>query len=195
MSTVISPVTAEDLLKMPEDGIDRELIRGEVREKPMTYRGHLHSVLTSQITQLLLTWLKHQPTMRGAILSGEAAVRLCRDPETTVGIDIALFSAEVLERTPPGQFFTEGPPILAVEVLSPSDKTDDIADKVQLYLEYGVAVVWTVNPRFQIITAHRPNAAPQSFNILDDLVCEPELPGFRVPMKEIFELVVGGQPT
>ncbi len=53
-----------------------------------------------------------------------------RDPNTLVGIDVAYFSAEVLERQTDETTLIEGPPTLAIEVLSPSDRTEDIRDKV-----------------------------------------------------------------
>ena len=45
MSTATAPalVTAEELLAMPENGVDRWLIRGKVKEKPMTVRNRFHS--------------------------------------------------------------------------------------------------------------------------------------------------------
>lgn len=187
MSTIVSLVTAEDLVAMPKDGIERELIRGVVREKPMTYRGRMHSRMTGRISFLLLDWLRQFPEMGGDVFDGEIAVRLCRNPETTVGIDVAYVSREVLDQTPPEHFFIEGAPILAVEVLSPSDSLTDIADKVALYLEYGVAVVWVVNPRFQTITVHRRDVAPTSLDLSDELSGEPELPGFQVSMKTMFD--------
>ncbi|MDB5384777.1 MAG: hypothetical protein JWM11_423 [Planctomycetaceae bacterium] len=193
MSTIIGPITAEELLAMPDDGMDRELIHGELRETPMTYRGQSHSLLTSRISYFLNLWLINHPTMRGAILDSDVAVRLCRDPETAVGIDVAFFTEEVLKMTPPGQFLTEGPPVLAVEVMSPSDTLSGVADKVQLYLEYGVAVVWVVNPRFQTLTVHRPDSTSRSFDLPDDLEGGSELPGFRVPMTDVFKLIVGGR--
>ncbi len=42
MATTSSLMTAEELLALPDDGIDRELIRGELREYPMTTRGVPH---------------------------------------------------------------------------------------------------------------------------------------------------------
>jgi hypothetical protein len=53
-------------------------------------------------------------------------------------------------------------------------------------------VVWTVHPRFQTITVHRPNVAPHSFDSFDVLEGGPELPGFSVPMKDVFKIIVGG---
>ena len=40
MSTAIAAgMTAEELLALPENGTDRELMRGELKEKPMTVLG------------------------------------------------------------------------------------------------------------------------------------------------------------
>jgi Uma2 family endonuclease len=194
MSTIIGPTTAEDLFAMPEDGIERELIRGQLREKLVSSRGLHHSLLISRLSDFLSRWLVHHPVMRGAILSADVAVRLCREPETVVGIDVAFFTAEALSNTFPGQSFTEGPPVLAVEVMSPSDTFDGIADRMELYLEHGVTVVWIVNPRFHTITVHRANDIARIFDFTDELDGEPELPGFRAPMVEIFTLNVGGEP-
>ena len=38
--SVASPLmTVEEFLALPDDGVDRVLIRGELRERPMTTRG------------------------------------------------------------------------------------------------------------------------------------------------------------
>ncbi len=98
---------------------------------------------------------------------------------------VAYVSAEVFARARDSAFF-EGPPVLAVEVLSPSDQQGDIDDKVQLYLESGVAVVWVINPIFRTVTVFRPDAEPEMFNVLQELAAEPHLPGFRVSVARLF---------
>jgi hypothetical protein len=42
MSTVSTMTTAQ-LLALPDDGVERELIRGELRERPTTRRNRLHA--------------------------------------------------------------------------------------------------------------------------------------------------------
>ena len=42
MATATLSITTAELLAMPEDGMDRWLIRGELREKPMTKRNRYH---------------------------------------------------------------------------------------------------------------------------------------------------------
>src|SRR3954453_9550132 len=101
-------MTAEELMALPDDGIDRWIIRGELREqpsesigwehggRPMTMRNDVHSEILSLIAACLVNWLRTQPRPRGKVLSGEAGFRLRRDPETSVGIDVAYVSAEMV---------------------------------------------------------------------------------------------------
>jgi Uma2 family endonuclease len=119
-------------------------------------------------------------------LSGEAGFVLRRNPDSTVGIDVAYVSAELAVATPERARFVEGVPILAVEILSPSDKQEEILEKVGLYLEVGIALVWIVEPYFQTVTVHRPNSKPEMFNTDDELVGDPHLKGFRVRVADFF---------
>jgi Uma2 family endonuclease len=187
VSTLVSTrmMTTEELLSLPEDGLDRELIRGQVREKLMTRRNRRHSRVEILIGTALEKWLESRPEPRGEVVGGEAGFRLRRNPDSTVGIDIAYVSAEVASLEPGSTYF-EGPPVLAVEILSPSDKQEEIDEKVELYLETGVAIVWVVNPRFKTVCVYRPGADPELFSQRHDLAAEPHLPGFRVQVASLF---------
>ena len=88
-------MTSEALLALPDNGTDRWLIRGELREKPMTVHNRLHSKITASVTTCLKNWRDAQPAPRGDVLCGEAGVRLTRDPDTTVGIDVVYVSADL----------------------------------------------------------------------------------------------------
>jgi hypothetical protein len=46
-------MTTEQLLAMPDDGIERELIKGKLRESGMTRRGMPHATAGAKITTLL----------------------------------------------------------------------------------------------------------------------------------------------
>ncbi|WP_169973730.1 Uma2 family endonuclease [Tautonia rosea] len=178
-------MTIEAFLALPEDGMRRELIRGELREKEMPRRNRWHSSVESRVVAALSVWLDTQPEPRGLIVSGEAGFILQRDPDSGVGIDVAYVSAEVTARDPEGAYF-EGPPVLAVEILSPSDTQQEIDEKIVLYLETGVARVWIINPRFKTVTVYRPDAPPEQFNETHELTAEPLLPRFQVPVASLF---------
>jgi Uma2 family endonuclease len=121
------------------------------------------------------------------VATGEAGFVLCRDPETLVGVDVAYVAPDVIARTAPDAAYYEGPPTLAVEVLSPSDLVGGVDGKVRLYLEHGVAVIWVVSPTFRTITVYRPDALPVLFNAEQEIAAEPHLPGFRVRVATLFE--------
>jgi len=179
-------MTTEQLLALPDDGVDRDLIRGRLVEKPVTRRNRRHSRAGAKFAFLLERWLETQPEPRGEVLVGEAGFRLRRDPDTTVGVDVAYISAETAELTPEDAFLIEGTPILVVEILSPSNEQEDILDKVQEYLDCGVKLVWLAEPVFRTITVFRPDAEPQLFNSTQELTAEPHLPGFRMPVAAAF---------
>jgi Uma2 family endonuclease len=81
----------------------------------------------------------------------------------------------------------DGPPLLAVEILSPSDRQEEIDEKVEEYLAAGVALVWVVNPRLRAVTVFRGDAEPEMFNVRQDLSAGPHLPGFRVAVEDLFQ--------
>src|SRR5258707_10626764 len=91
-------MTTEEMLALPENGVERWLVRGQLREKPMTYRNRWHSRIMVRVAKLLDNWLDRQPEPRGQVLCGEAGVRLQRDPDTTFGVDVVYVSAETAAR-------------------------------------------------------------------------------------------------
>jgi Uma2 family endonuclease len=179
-------MTTEDLLALPEDGMDRWLIRGELREKPMTKRNRFHSRTTSVADQMLRNWRDQQPPPRGEVYVGEAGFILRRNPDVTVGIDVAYVNAEVVARQTDDTTLIEGVPLLAVEVLSPNDTVEEINEKVQEFLTAGVALVWIVDPYMRTVTVYRPDTAPQLFNVTQELTAEPHLPGLRIAVAKLF---------
>jgi Uma2 family endonuclease len=177
----------DELLAMPEDGVDRHLIRGRLRERPAELRGRLHASATAWIAHALANWLDQQPAPRGVVLSGSVGCILRRDPDTFVDIDLVYISAETNDSQSEETPFLDGAPVVAVEILSPSDKQEEIDEKVSEYLVCGVAQVWVVNPRFRTITVYRPDAEPVLFNVHQTLTAEPHLPGFSLPLARVFE--------
>jgi Uma2 family endonuclease len=179
-------LTAEYLADLPDDGFERDLIDGELREWPVTFRSPEHGVTGSLITYHLMTWVGTQPQPRGQVVVGDSGFRLRRGPDTYVGIDVAYLAADVLVGRDRRRKFFEGPPLLAVEILSPSDQHGRVVEKVQKYLEVG-SVVWVADPDFRTITVHRPDEAPVMFNDRQELDGDPYLPGFRVRVVQFFE--------
>lgn len=188
VSTVLASMTAEQFLDLPiDEGVERELIRGELRERPMTYRNRWHARTEANIVGQLKLWSAQNPECRGVAYSGEVGVILRRDPDTTVGVDVAYFSSDVADRQTAETTLLEGTPLLAVEILSPPDKLDGIREKVEEYLGADVRLVWIVDPHFQTVVVHQREVKPELFNTDQEISGDPCLPGFRVPLTAFFE--------
>jgi Uma2 family endonuclease len=185
--TVERGMTVEQFLALPDDGTERQLIRGRLWEQPTTRRNRWHARIEARIAQLLGNWLDDQPEPRGEVFAGEVGTILRRNPDTAVGIDVAYFSAESAARQLNETTLIEGPPVLAVEILSPSDKLEEINEKVDEYLRAGVALIWIIDPHFQTVRVHRPNEAPEMFNVHQRLSGDPHLPGFQIEVSRIFQ--------
>ena len=186
-SAIVSePMTTEALLALPDNGTERWLIRGELQEKPMTVRNRLHSEVMASLTARLKNWRDSQPEPRGKVLCGDAGVRLARDPDTTVGVDIVYISPEMSARQSDKTTLIEGAPELVVEILSPYDVLDEINEKIDTYLSAGVPLVWVVDPRRRTVAVYRPKAPPSLVAEGQELTGEEVLPGFRAALEELF---------
>ena len=95
-----------------------------------------------------------------------------------VGIDVGYTSAFLAGETAGTSFF-DGPPIPAVEILSPSDTHGDLVEKIREYLDAGT-VVWEVDPDQRRISVHRPGQVAETYHEGQELVGDPYVPGFRV---------------
>jgi Uma2 family endonuclease len=81
----------------------------------------------------------------------------------------------------------DGPPDLAVEVLSPDDRPSKVRAKVSDYLTRGVIVVLVIDPDELTATIHR-RLTPPIIHSGDDIIdLSDVVSGFRCAVREIFE--------
>jgi Uma2 family endonuclease len=111
------------------------------------------------------------------------------DPERVRRADTAFHA---LVRLTPELARSEGHlsvvPDLVVEVVSPSDTADEVNRKRLEWQAAGAQLVWVVHPHQQTIHAYRSDGTVNLFNAADVLTAEPVLPGFGVPVAELFRL-------
>ncbi|MFO0848801.1 MAG: Uma2 family endonuclease [Gemmataceae bacterium] len=182
--------TTADLLAMPDDGVERWLIDGQIREVGMTIRNKLHTRVESRVSYHLERWLEGQPAPRGSVHAGEVGVRLRQDPDTTVGVDVVYLDPRGAAANAGNDDSTilVGVPTLAVEILSPSTTHEVIRGKTRLYHAVGVSQVWIIDPDLRTVTIPRAGRPPVLLNEEDELDGGPELPGFRVPVAKLFDV-------
>ncbi|MEX0891021.1 MAG: Uma2 family endonuclease [Gemmatimonadota bacterium] len=185
MATMPTPsdklLTLEEYLQLPEeDWPFSELVQGRlVREPPP---GYVHGKLQSAILAALSAHIGQAELPLACV--GPMGFVLERNPDTVRGPDVA-----VVPRPPTllPSGFIEGSPLLAVEIVSPSNRAAEIQAKVQDYLGAGAKIVWVVQPRTQEITVHRPAAEPVFLRRGDTLDGGEVLPGLRLAVAELFE--------
>ncbi|MBX3399938.1 MAG: Uma2 family endonuclease [Gemmataceae bacterium] len=188
MTTATMPMTTADLLALPDDGKRRWLIKGELREQDMTVRNRFHSKTMANVSGLLFVWRSGQPLPRGDVVCGEAGVRLPGiEPETTIGVDVAYVSPDVLVQQSEQSTIIVGIPTLVVEILSPNDTQEEIDEMVEAYVKVGVPLVWLVDPTDRTVTIYRPGEEPTLVNSRQKLDGGTVLPGFSVPVAQIFD--------
>ncbi|MBP3957188.1 Uma2 family endonuclease [Gemmata sp. G18] len=187
-NTTTKRLTSADLFALPPSKkVDRWLFQGELRESKVTKRNPNHAAAVMTIGVLLGIWLAKQPKPRGKLYGGEAYFRIRQDPETNVGIDVALATPEQAAAVKKKSTFVDGAPLLAVEVLSPNDKHQDIVNSIEEYLDCGVKQVWIVDTTTEAVTVHRANAEPVMYTRSQELPGGADLPGFVCQVAEIFE--------
>jgi Uma2 family endonuclease len=121
----------------------------------------------------------------GAVMT-EVGFKLASNPDTVRAPDVALVRQDRIP-TPEPRGFWDGPPDLAVEVLSPDDPPDEVRDKVGEYLTRGVPVVVVVDPDTRAITVFRP-ATPELALVADEVLdLSDVVSGFRCSVRELFE--------
>lgn len=125
--------TVDDLLDLPDDGLQYELADGVLlvspapRPRHQRAVGRLHLLLQAAVPsdfEVFLAPLDFQPTRRRSLQPDLLVVR----------------------RSDVGELNITEPLLLAVEVLSPSTRSKDLLLKKGLYEESGVASFWVVDP-------------------------------------------------
>jgi Uma2 family endonuclease len=179
----VTLVTAEELLRMPHNGFRYELVKGELRK--MVPAGAGHGAIGMNLAGPLSVHV--QKNRLGQVFLAETGFVLARNPDTVRAPDIALVRSERLPAAWDRGFF-EGPPDLAVEVVSPGDTVDEVEEKVEAWLTAGTNAVWVVNPQRRTVAIHHGAMPIVVLRVGDELDGGDIVPGFRCPLTEIFSL-------
>jgi Uma2 family endonuclease len=178
MSTTTHLMTAEELMNLDDDSNRHELIKGELLTMPPP--GYPHGTVTMNLSILLGMYVKTNDLGR---VAAEMGYKLESDPDTVLAPDISFIARA--RAGIPSEGYRLSPPDLAVEILSPSDRKGQVERKTALWLELGAKSVWNVNPRKRTVEVIRADGLRKLFEDTDELV-DDTVPGFRVPVSEIF---------
>jgi Uma2 family endonuclease len=82
--------------------------------------------------------------------------------------------------------FLRGSPDLVVEVLSPWDRSARLHEKLADYFSSGARLIWIIDPADRSAHVYRTPEADRLLRVTDALDGEDVLPGFRLPLAELF---------
>ena len=175
-------LTAEDLWEIDEPG-RVELIRGELIT--MAPAGGEHSEFGVNVIWLLSGHVRKTGT--GRVYGADADFVLSRNPDIVVSPDTAFVTAD---RVPPPEervTFLPLAPDLAIEIVSPSDRSSDVQAKVIEYLRTGTRLVLVIHPRPRTVIVSAPDNAARIYGESDEIVLSDVVPGFRLRVADIFQ--------
>ncbi|MDB5309961.1 MAG: hypothetical protein JWO38_4163 [Gemmataceae bacterium] len=180
----------DETAREPEPRKGFEFVNGQLRELNV-------SAKSSRIGGRLYRRLdEYCDTHSGWAFPAETSFRCFPDDKTRYRKPDAAFIA--LDRFTPEQYDTEGHisvcPDVVVEVTSPNDLSYDVNEKRQEWLRAGVRVVWVIDPKEKTIHAYRADGSVTLLRETDTLTGDPVLPGFAVPVAELFRLPVPHPP-
>ncbi|QJW97055.1 Uma2 family endonuclease [Frigoriglobus tundricola] len=172
------PLTLEEYARLPDpdDGID-DLIAGRVVFRP--FHSAQHGLVCGSSCGVLGEY-------RSRVGIGSASLRcgfvIARDPATVTGPDASFWR----DRTgvPLVHGWPTRPPEAAFEVVDRNEAYSDVMRRVRLLIEFGVGVLWLVDPLLQFVTEFR-GPAVKTFESSDTLDGGEVLPGFSCKVADL----------
>ena len=177
-------LTDDEFLRLCEQRVVKgELVKGVVRETAPAggESSEVGVLLASALSQYV------RPLRLGRVAIARPGIFLERRPDTVRSPNVAYISAENLPLDVKVRGFYEVVPDLVVEIVSPNDSPQYVADRVAMWLSHGVRLVWAVYPASRTVAAH-PAAGPTLIYTEDDELDGGDvLPEFTCPVRDILD--------
>ena len=184
-TTSTALMTAEELMELPDDGFRYELVNGELEKMPPP--GFPHGRIAMRLCVYCLDssywsmdWVKQ------SLLT--PAFKLTSNPDTVLAPDFRLLQRSVFAKGKDIEGYWQGPPDLAVEVLSPTDRAGKVKAKISRWFSFGTKQVWIVDPKHSTVTVYRSQSDTTMFSESDYLEAQDLLPGFQISLERIFKV-------
>jgi Uma2 family endonuclease len=178
-------LTVDDYMRLPDDGKRHEIIDGVHYVTPSP--NLRHQAISGRLHLALGNFLNANPH-RGRVFFARLDVILSFydvvEPDLLVvaGDQLAIMTEKNIQ----------GAPAIVVEILSPSTRKVDEVLKRRLFERTGVREYWLVDPRRDAIKIFERGSsgsfptARELSRAAGDVLTTPVLPGFSVPLAEVF---------
>jgi len=180
MATITSGLmTFEEFELLPDQPGKQELLEGELIALPPAKKRH--NKIGQRIFVILFDNIDRAPRDKVNPALGEVhhemGYRVSRNPDSWLIPDVSI--------THPGQAgddYYEGAPLLAVEVVSPSNAAEQMAKKVGTYLSNGAREVWVVYPKMHSVWVYREGTG----TLVTETLQTDLLPGLSIDLATVF---------
>ena len=180
--TTATTITAEQLLRLPDNGMRRELVRGEVRE--MAPAGNVHGRIAMKAGWRLAQHVEIHNL--GVVYAAETGFILGRNPDTVRAPDVAFVRSEVVEAMGGVREFLPCASDLVIEVISPGDSYTEVKEEVMEWLDAGCRMVVTIDPRRRTATVYRSRHDIEILTEEDTLSGGDVVEGWELPLPVLF---------
>ena len=180
MSTAARLWTDEELMALPKDGHKHELIDGEIIMSPTGYR---HEDVAAAVLMAMRLYARQHKL--GSVCGSSLGCWMISG--NLLSPDVSFIHKA---RVPRGQEavkrYFQGAPDLVVEILSPWDRSVRTHDKLVEYFDSGARLAWVIDPDARTALVYHGAQAGILIGANDALDGEDVLPGFRLPLTELF---------
>jgi Uma2 family endonuclease len=182
MATVLTSISAEEFLRLPNDGQPTELVRGH--PNPLNVPAPRHGKTCARIVRLLANFVDERDL--GHVFCNDSGILTEHDPDTVRGGDVSYFSYGKLAKDADLDHYPSEAPELVFEVRSSSDPWKAVLTKVAEYLNAGVLVVAVVDPAGRQITLYHPDRPAETFGPGQTIEFPAILPGWQLAADDLF---------
>lgn len=173
-------LTVEDYASLANGGQVSELVRGVVVYSP--FPPSEYGYICGNFGYAIGQYAKARDLGRMCLSCGVVTER---NPDTVRGVGVAFYSFDLVPRGPlPGGYWPT--PELIVELRSPSNTHQELADKAAEYLAARAVVVLIADPDTESVAVHTANELPVRLSNGDELTLPMLFPDFRVPVRTFF---------
>ena len=162
-----------------------ELIDGTLVEKVM---ASLESMLALELAYFIRCFLAAHDL--GLLAGGDGFLKILPGQIRAPDVSFIRWERFPGHKLPKATIFAVAPD-LAVEILSKGNTAREMARKLREYFQAGVRLVWYIEPKSRTAGPTPPNMSGPEIGPNDSLLGGEVLPGFELPLAQLFARVEG----
>jgi Uma2 family endonuclease len=176
----VATLTGPEFDALPyEEGRRWELLDGELIA--VSSPTPEHQIILQRILLAMLLYFRDRARLGIALTDVEMALA----PNCRVRPDVFVLLGERAATLDISRVPISGAPDIAVEIISPSERSAETQEKLETYLRYGTGEVWQVYPKSRSIVVHRPGVGAILLSP-EQRLTTPLLPDFALELSTLY---------